>query len=85
MDAQTLGWGRVSDMSFSSNQLIGASYQATNISVWVASMNGLQVLRKYFPRDLYDEIHFHEIKKSHFVKSLAMRLVTACIGLQIYL
>jgi len=42
IDAQTLGWGRVSDMSFSSNQLIGASYQATNISIWVASMTGLQ-------------------------------------------
>lgn len=41
-DAQTLAWGKVSDMSFSSNQLIGASFLSTNISVWVASMTGLE-------------------------------------------
>jgi len=41
-DAQTLGWGKVADMAFSSNQLIGASYHAPNVSVWVVNMNGLE-------------------------------------------
>jgi len=41
-EAQTLGWGNVSDMAFSSNQLIGASYQGANVGIWVANMMGLE-------------------------------------------
>lgn len=52
-DAQTLGWGNVSDMAFSSNQLIGASYQATNVSVWVASMDGLEEVIEKADNDSY--------------------------------
>ncbi|XP_047127255.1 katanin p80 WD40 repeat-containing subunit B1 isoform X2 [Hydra vulgaris] len=41
-DAQTLGWGKVAGMAFSTNQLIGASFQSTNVSVWVANMLDLE-------------------------------------------
>lgn len=43
-DAQTLGWGKIADMAISSNQLIGASFQSTNVSVWVSSMNNVEAM-----------------------------------------
>ncbi|XP_065064227.1 katanin p80 WD40 repeat-containing subunit B1-like [Rhopilema esculentum] len=37
-DSFSLGWGKVSDMVFSSNQMIGASFAQTNMSVWVIDL-----------------------------------------------
>uniref|UniRef100_A0A7M5V3L1 Katanin p80 WD40 repeat-containing subunit B1 n=1 Tax=Clytia hemisphaerica TaxID=252671 RepID=A0A7M5V3L1_9CNID len=52
-DSQTLGWGKITDMAFSSNQLIGASYQATNVSVWVSSMNNIETMAEKANAETY--------------------------------
>ncbi|KAK3729914.1 hypothetical protein QZH41_018074 [Actinostola sp. cb2023] len=39
-----LGWGRVADLSLSSNQMIGAGYSQTNVSVWVIDLGHLENL-----------------------------------------
>eukprot|EP00794_Sanderia_malayensis_P019228 gene19228-21155_t len=43
-ESQTVNWGKVSDLSYSSNQLIGASCSQTNVSVWVVDLAHLENL-----------------------------------------
>lgn len=47
-DSFSLGWGKVADIAVSSNQLIGASYHQTNVSVWVVDLEHLEnLIAKY--------------------------------------
>lgn len=41
-DSLCIFWGKVADMSVQSNQLIGASFQHTNVAVWVVDIGKLK-------------------------------------------
>ena len=41
-DSLSMFWGKVADMTVASNQLIGASFQHTNVSVWVVDIGKLK-------------------------------------------
>ncbi|KAL9974462.1 hypothetical protein ACROYT_G011496 [Oculina patagonica] len=47
-DSFSLAWGKVADIAISSSQLIGASYNQTNVSVWVVDLEHLEnLIAKY--------------------------------------
>lgn len=47
-DSFSLAWGKVSDIAISSSQLIGASFNQTNVSVWVVDLGHLEdLIAKY--------------------------------------
>ncbi|XP_078689523.1 katanin p80 WD40 repeat-containing subunit B1-like isoform X2 [Branchiostoma floridae x Branchiostoma belcheri] len=39
LDAFSMGWGKVADISVASSQLIGASFSQTNVSVYIVDLN----------------------------------------------
>lgn len=41
-DSLCMFWGKVADMTVQANQLIGASYQQTNVAVWVVDIGKLK-------------------------------------------
>lgn len=47
-DSFSLAWGKVADIAISSSQLIGASFNQTNVSVWVVDLGHLEnLIAKY--------------------------------------
>ncbi|XP_078609008.1 katanin p80 WD40 repeat-containing subunit B1-like isoform X6 [Branchiostoma floridae x Branchiostoma japonicum] len=43
LDAFSMGWGKVADISVASSQLIGASFSQTNVSVYIVDLNRAQM------------------------------------------
>ncbi|KAK2164598.1 hypothetical protein LSH36_61g05001 [Paralvinella palmiformis] len=41
-DSLTVGWGKVADVAIAQNQLIGATYMQTNVSIYIADIKRMQ-------------------------------------------